>query len=133
MQQKAVQDRQVEGRRFGMTGRRHQRAAVRGMTASIADGNLFYDSRVCDISTGGFRLQREPDDFTAGGMSYTVIVTLGKQRYRILAKPCWVRTDDKNASQEIGFRIIDAPWEWLEMVMLSSDCGAYQTNGEFNA
>ncbi len=133
MQQQGVQDRRAEGKRFGMTGRRHRRWAVREMIARIADGKALYDGRVFDVSTGGFRLQRKPDDFAAVGMSYTIILSHGRQKFRVLAKPCWVRTDARNSSQEIGFRIIDAPWQWLEMVMLHIDGGAHQANGEFNA
>ena len=132
MQQKGLQDRKAEGKRFGMTGRRHRRWAVREMTARIADGHRHYDSRVFDVSTGGFRLRKKADDFAASGMSYTVILSFGRQKYRVLAKPCWVRTDADTSHQEIGFRIIDAPWQWLEMVMLHID-GGHQTSGEFNA
>jgi PilZ domain len=119
MQQKELQDRQAEGKRFGMIARRHRRSAVSGMTANVADRNILYDGMVSDISTGGFRLQRKADDFAGSSMSYTVIVSVGRQRYRILAKPCWIRNDGATRNQEIGFRIIDAPWEWLELVMMS--------------
>jgi hypothetical protein len=131
MQQKVLQDRQAEGKRFGMIARRHRRSAVSGMTASIADRNLLYDGRVADVCTGGFRLQRKSDDFTGRCLSYTVIISVGRKRYRVLAKPCWIRNDGANRDQEIGFRIIDAPWEWLELVMLSLDDD--RPNGEFNA
>ena len=133
MQQKVLQDRQAEGQRFGMIARRHRRSAVSGMTANIADGHVLYGGRVADVSTGGFRLQRKADDFAGSGMSYTVLVSVGRKRYRILAKPCWIRNDGATQKQEIGFRIIDAPWEWLELVMLSLDSGDNQVNGEFNA
>ena len=133
MQQLRVQDRQAEGKRFGMTGRRHRRWAVREMTARIADGKALFEGRVFDVSTGGFRLQRKPDDFTASALSYTIILSHGRQRFKLLAKPCWAKTDAGGSHQDIGFRIIDAPWQWLEMVMLHIDGGAHQANGEFNA
>ena len=133
MQQKVLQDRQAAGKRFGMTGRRHRRSAVSGMMANIADGKFLYSGRVVDVSAGGFRLQRNADEFAGNGMSYTVIVWIDRKRYRVLAKPCWIRNDGATRNQEIGFRIIDAPWEWLEMVLLSRGGGGNRPNGQFTA
>jgi hypothetical protein len=34
----------------------------------------------------------------------------------MLAKPCWRTKNDPNTIT-IGFKILDAPWEWVEFTM----------------
>ena len=34
-----------------------------------------------------------------------------------LAKPCWKRTGSMTSRIDIGFKILDAPWEWVEFAM----------------
>lgn len=104
------------GFRYGQLRRRYRRAGVSGFVGDIADGSMFIGGMIEDISAGGFRMTHLPPAFGAEKHSYATVVSGGGKHYRLLAKPCW-RRQGRGNSVEIGFKILDAPWEWLELTM----------------
>jgi hypothetical protein len=101
--------------RFGQMRRKDRRASVSGFVGDIADGNLVVGGMVEDLSLGGFRLAQMPDFFKAEKHTYTVVLSGGGKHYRLTAKPCWRRDSSSEGQLEMGFKILDAPWEWIEM------------------
>lgn len=94
--------------------RKFERVQISGLYGDVAAGNLILNGLVDDISPGGFKLSQLPASFQNDKHVYTVILSKGENHYKILAKPCWdTKTEGKN-SMEVGFKIIDAPWEWTE-------------------
>lgn len=117
MNRLAEETNEASGFRFGHMNRRHRRAGVPGFVGDLADGNLVIGGIVEDISTGGFKLTNIPESFAAEKHTYTAILSGGGKHYRLLAKPCWRRKGAGFASVEMGFKILDAPWEWLALTM----------------
>jgi hypothetical protein len=97
--------------------RKHRRAGVPGFVGDLADGNLVIGGIVEDISTGGFKLTNIPESFSAEKHTYMAILSGGGKHYRLLAKPCWRKQGEGGGSVEMGFKILDAPWEWLALTM----------------
>ncbi|GEM_PF-1124378 len=105
------------GFRFGQMKRKHRRAGLSGFVGDLADGNLVIGGNVEDISIGGFKITDIPHSFTAEKHTYTAILSGGGKHYRLLAKPCWKRQGSGKGNVDIGFKILDAPWEWVEFTM----------------
>jgi hypothetical protein len=99
------------GLRFGEMNRKYRRAGIKGFVGDIADGNLVIGGIIEDISIGGFKITHIPDWFSADKLFYTAILSGGGKHYRLLAKPCWKKKG------EMGFKILDAPWGWVELTM----------------
>ncbi len=117
MEHIAMQDRQKSNQRRGILKRRYQRTGVRDVVADIGDGNDLLGGLVTDISSGGFRMTHVTDTFAIERYSYPTIISSGGRYYKVLAKPCWHRLNSRTHSQEIGFKIVDASWEWTEFVL----------------
>lgn len=96
--------------------RRHKRAELDGFVGDIADGNNVLGGVVTDVSESGFKMSQVPDVFTADKLSYTTVISGKGRHFRVLVKPCWSKKLDSNGLLEVGFKIVDAPWEWSEMV-----------------
>jgi hypothetical protein len=105
------------GFRFGQMNRKQRRVGVLGFIGDLADDNLLVGGEIEDISMGGFKLTNIPESFGADKLYYTVILTGGGRHYRLLAKPCWRKKGLGQSRVELGFKIIDAPWEWVELAL----------------
>ncbi len=105
-----------QGRQFGQVNRKYYRAEVKGFLGNLADGKNVIGGVVENISTGGFALTHLPESFSADRHSYTAVLSGGGKHYKILAKPCW-RMKNGNDTFHIGFKILDAPWEWVDLTM----------------
>ncbi len=101
--------------RMGQLKRKYHRTDVSGFVCDIADGHSSYGGTIEDVSTGGFRMAHIPELFLADKHVYTVLLSsaIGKS-YRVLAKPCWRKKSGNAGRLEMGFRVVDASWEWLE-------------------
>jgi len=97
--------------------RKYRRAGMAGFVGDLADGKNIYSGHVTDISLGGFRIADLPQSFVAERHTYTAILAGGGKHDRVLAKPCWKRGGNMHSRIDIGFKIIDAPWEWVEFAM----------------
>jgi hypothetical protein len=104
------------GRQFGQVKRKYQRAEVGGFLGNLADDNKVIGGVVGDISTGGFACTNLPESFSADKHAYTAVLSGGGKHYKMLVKPCW-RVKKENNTIQIGFKILDAPWEWVELTM----------------
>lgn len=102
---------------IGRVKRKYRRAGMAGFVGDVADGKSIYSGYVRDISVGGFKIADLPQSFSAVRHTYTAIISGGGKHYRVLAKPCWQRSADMKNRIDIGFKIIDAPWEWVEFTM----------------
>lgn len=100
----------------GQLKRKYQRAGVPGFVGNLADGKRIIEGIVGNISTGGFEITNLPKSFTADRHTYTAVLSGGGKHYKMLAKPCW-RNDSGRNDINIGFKILDAPWEWVEFTM----------------
>lgn len=97
--------------------RKHRRAGLAGFTGDVADGKNIFSGHVTDISLGGFKVADLPHSFTAERHTYVAILSGGGKYYRVLAKPCWKKSGSLTNRIDIGFKILDAPWEWVEFAM----------------
>jgi hypothetical protein len=103
-------------RQFGQVKRKYRRAEVGGFVGNLADGKKVIGGIVGNISTGGFQLTNFPQSFSADKHTYTAVLSGGGKHYKMLAKPCWREKKDNNTIN-IGFKILDAPWEWFYLTM----------------
>ena len=101
----------VPTRRF-FVHRQHTRTAIRGVRADLANGRFFASGTVADISANGFKLCQIPCSFGADKLTYTAIITGLGRSFKILVKPCWKQQENYQCT--VGFKIIEAPWEWTE-------------------
>jgi len=100
------------GFQLGRQKRRYPRAMIEGFVGNLADGMRVVEGRVGNISTGGFEFINIPESFTAEKHSYTVKLASDGKYYKLLVKPCWRKAKSENVV-DIGFKILDAPLEWL--------------------
>ena len=103
-----LQDRQSQ--------RKHHREKVSGFVGNIADGPRVIDGIVENVSVGGFEIVDLPQSFSGTGNTYTAVLSGGGKHYKVLTRPCWRRKTGSN-NIHIGFKILDAPWEWLAFTM----------------
>lgn len=96
--------------------RKSRRARIPGFVGDLADGNAVIGGKVGNISKTGFSFTGVSTDFQADRHVYTIVLSRSGNHYRVMAKPCWRRRGGKDES-EIGFKILDAPWEWVEFTM----------------
>jgi hypothetical protein len=132
MEQMAIH-RQQGSPRYGMLKRRYQRTGIDGFVADIAVGDVVLGGIVSDISSGGFKMSKVAETFAVEKHSYTTIISGGGRHYKILAKPCWSRIDASSHLQEIGFKIVDASWEWTEFVLNTASDADYEDDWGFHA
>ncbi len=121
------------GFNFGHVERKFQRFWGPGFVGDVADGKSIVGGIVEDISAGGFKISSIPDSFTAEKHTYSTILSGDGKHYKILAKPCWRRQGQEKNNVEVGFKILDAPWEWAELTM--ADVAEFDTDNQlgFNA
>ncbi|MBU1564363.1 MAG: hypothetical protein KJ630_01890 [Proteobacteria bacterium] len=105
------------GFQFGQMKRKHRRAGLPGFVGDIADGKLIFGGNIEDMSIGGFKITDIPLSFAAEKYTYTAILSGQGKHYRLLAKPCWKKQGSVKGTVDIGFKILDAPWEWVEFAM----------------
>lgn len=99
---------------FGQMKRKHRRAEVSGFVGNFVSGNLVCAGDVQDISLGGFRIKDIPQSFGTEKHAYTIVLSGRGKHFRVLAKPCWKKEGSEKSNVDIGFKILDAPWEWVE-------------------
>ncbi len=97
--------------------RKHNRCEVSNMNCDITDGVLAYGGKVEDISLGGFKLVDVPLAFNGEKYTYSILISSDNENYRIIAKPCWQRREGNLQRQDVGFKILDAPLEWVSYAM----------------
>lgn len=97
--------------------RRHARVDVHGYIGDIADGNFVLGGIVEDVSSGGFKLSNLPGTFSAADHSYTTVISGNGKHYRVIVIPCWTKKAGNDRSVEVGFKIVEASWEWAEFVL----------------
>jgi hypothetical protein len=97
--------------------RRHSRVGVRGFVGDIADGNFVLGGIVEDVSFSGFKMSNLPDNFSAAHRSYTTVISGNEKHYRCIVIPCWTKKAEGSRFIEVGFKIIQASWEWTEFVL----------------
>ena len=106
-----------ESGRYRMGGiyRRYRRGTVSGFSGDIADGNRIIGGVVEDVSPNGFKMSHIDETFLAEEHTYYAVVSGKGRHYKLLAKPCWKRSTETGL--EIGFKIVDASWEWTEFIL----------------
>jgi hypothetical protein len=97
--------------------RKHPRVEVHGYVGDVADGNFVLGGIVEDVSSGGFKMSNLPGTFSATDRSYTTVISGKGKHYRVIVIPCWTKKLGNDRSMEVGFRIVQASWEWAEFVM----------------
>ncbi len=96
-------------------GRRYPREQIIGYSIDIADGQFFARGAIEDISLNGFKIAMPSDSFKADQFKYKTVFSGHGKHFKLLVKPCWKKTCGQQS--EIGFKIVDAPWEWAEFAM----------------
>lgn len=102
---------------FSSSKRKHPRLDVQGFVGDIADDNLFIEGTVEDVSLLGFKMSNLPENFSAAKRSYTTIISGNGKHSRCVVMPCWTRKAENIHSVEVGFKIIQATWDWTEFVL----------------
>lgn len=124
-----LQEGQETMSRMGGIHRRFEREKVNGFSGDIADGNQMIGGEIDNVSTNGFKMVNITDGFRAKKHCYQAIISGDGKYYKLLAKPCWKRQTAEG--MEIGFKIVDAPWEWFEFILESvpENHGRYTPRG----
>ncbi len=97
--------------------RRHTRIEIQGFIGDIADGNFVLEGTVDDVSLGGFKMSNLPRNFSATNNNYTMVISGKGEHYRLIVKSCWKQEMMINHSFVVGFKIVQAPWEWTEFIL----------------
>jgi hypothetical protein len=97
--------------------RRHPRIEVHGFIGDIADGNFVLAGAVDDVSLDGFKMSNLPRNFSATTQNYTLVMSGKGNHYRLIVTPCWKDEIPETHSVVVGFRIVQAPWEWTEFIL----------------
>ena len=98
--------------------RRHERVELHGYIADIADGNFIYGGIIEDVSLGGVKLNSLPTKFSIEGKTYCIVVSGGTAgtHFKLTVRPRWKKVAQSGLSMDVGFRVVDAPWEWADLV-----------------
>jgi hypothetical protein len=102
-------------RPFGQIKRNYRRTGIPGFVGTFADGKKIIKTNVENISTGGFEITILPKSFLAEKNTYVAVISGEGKHYKMLVKPCWQKKEGRNMN--IGFKILDAPWEWVELTL----------------
>lgn len=97
--------------------RKHPRFQVDGLACHIADGNLVLDGVVGDISSGGFKMANLPQSFMADRHIYKAVLSGNGHHHPLVVIPCWSEKTANSQVETVGFRIIEASWEWTEYIL----------------
>ncbi len=89
---------------------------IADFVGDLVDGRKIIGGIVENISAGGFKITNLPKSFTAEKHFYTTVLSGGGKHYKILARPCW-RKKNGEYLFTTGFKILDAPWQWLELTL----------------
>jgi len=100
-----------------VTNRKHERDAVKGYVCEVIDGNQVMSGIVCDVSSIGLKVSRLPAGFSATRKHYPAFVSGKNRHYKLLIRPCWSKKEEDNF-MDVGFKILDAPWKWMEFVTI---------------
>jgi hypothetical protein len=102
-------------RPFGHIERKYRRVGISGFVGTLADGKKIIEAIVENISTGGFEFSNLPISFSAENHTYVAVISGEGKHFKVLAKPCWRKK--KGDTITIGFKILDAPWEWVAFTL----------------
>jgi hypothetical protein len=93
-----------------------ERVELRGMIADIADGTRVFDGYIEDISFGGFKVTHLPQKFELQSRRYVAVLSGYQKNFKVMIQPCWYKKSTSGLFQEVGFKIIQPPWAWMEFV-----------------
>lgn len=114
------------GSRAVFIDRKHEREVVDGYVCEIADGNMVMSGNVDDVSLEGVKISKLPVGFTAARKPYVAILSGNNKYFKILLRPCWSKKEEEGVHfMDVGFKIIDAPWEWNEFISEKSSATAH--------
>ena len=102
---------------FLYSKRKNPRLDVQGLVGDIADGNFVLGGLVDDVSLVGFKMSNLPISFSADKRGYTTVISGKDKHYKCIVIPCWTKKAEDTQSIEVGFKIIQASWEWTEFVL----------------
>lgn len=112
---KKVHAYQFENKRTGQRPRKHRRMRAPLLVGDVADGKNVFQAMVEDFSAGGLRMSDIPNSFRIDRDVYTIVISTGKHHFRLMVKPRWQKQNQFGKNREIGFKIIDAPWRWIQL------------------
>ena len=98
--------------------RRYERVAVHGYSGDVADGSQVMGGVVEDVSSAGLKIAKLPDSFSAARQQYVAVVSGDDRHFKILIQPRWFKKEEGSNFMDVGFKIIDAPWEWMEFISM---------------
>lgn len=102
------------GRLYG-NHRRYKRQSLNNYTGDISDERVVVNGIVENVSASGFKLTGVSNAFASVGLDCSVVVSGDGKNFKLKARPCWEKQG--GASKEIGFKVVDASWEWYEFVL----------------
>jgi hypothetical protein len=110
-------DRNTRSTGLPFLERKHKRASELGLTADITEKSSTFHVIVDDFSTNGLKLSSVANGFDCNNHSYTVLISRGNHYFKLLVKPCWQKLNNDGKESEIGCKILDAPWKWIQFTM----------------
>ncbi len=100
----------------GQRIRKYRRVLSSDLVGDLVDGQKIIGGIVENISPGGFEITNLPKSFAAEKHIYTTVLSGGGKHYKILARPRW-RKKKGEYHIDMGFKILDAPWQWLKLTL----------------
>ncbi len=86
------------------------------MTATLSDGNFVFEGSVENVSRTGFKMTDIPSKFNTESVECTAVISSSGKNYKFSIRPSW--STEAGIYKVIGFKIISASTEWLELLDL---------------
>jgi len=97
----------------GSEQRRHQRVVARQVLGDITDGQTVLRGRIIDFSRNGCRIQGDFKGLQDDMHTCSAVISTSKNHFKLLVTPRWTKKI-AGGEVEIGFKIVDSEWDWVE-------------------
>lgn len=94
--------------------RKHSRVVAHNVSGDISNGQAVFRGKIIDFSASGCRILGQPLDFRSDLHTYTAIISTSEHHFKLLVSPRWRREIEHNREVEIGFKVLDSDWDWIE-------------------
>ncbi len=97
--------------------RKTKRMELKGLIADIADRSWAFNGWIDDISPEGFKVSYLSPKFTIHSIKYVTAISEFQNIFKIIIKPCWNKKVGCGYYQEVGFKVINPPYEWSNFIL----------------
>ena len=107
------------------TNRKYKRDFVNGYVCEIADGNQVMSGVVDNVSSAGLKISSLPTGFSVARKHHVAVVSGDNRYFKVLLRPCWSKKEEGVNFMDVGFKILDAPWEWMEFISIKNPTSSH--------